>query len=88
MSWYIGLMTGTVLDGNIDVAFLRTDGKTIEKFGYYDLVPYSEGVKSLIISALNEAKRWNFIGKEPEVFSKAEAALQSLRQRQLKIASN
>ena len=37
-------MTGTVLDGNIDVAFLRTDGKTIEKFGYYDLVPYSEAV--------------------------------------------
>ena len=75
MTWYIGLMTGTVLDGNIDVAFLRTDGKTVEKFGYYDLVPYSEGVKSLIKSALNEAKRWNFIGKEPEIFSKAEAAL-------------
>ena len=30
---HIGLMTGTVLDGNIDVAFLRTDGKLIEEFG-------------------------------------------------------
>ena len=31
MPWHIGLMTGTVLDGNIDVAFLRTDGEIIEE---------------------------------------------------------
>ena len=42
MPWHIGLMTGTVLDGNIDVAFLRTDGEIIEEFGYYDLIPYDE----------------------------------------------
>ena len=28
--WSVGLMTGTVLDGNIDVALLKTDGETIE----------------------------------------------------------
>ena len=28
--WAVGLMTGTVLDGNIDVALLKTDGQTIE----------------------------------------------------------
>ena len=28
--WAVGLMTGTVLDGNIDVALLKTDGERIE----------------------------------------------------------
>ena len=73
--WYIGLMTGTVLDGNVDVAFLRTDGKIIEEFGYYNLMPYDEKVKDLIIKAINEAQIWNFNGPEPEIFSKTEAAL-------------
>ena len=27
--WTVGLMTGTVLDGNIDVAILRTDGERV-----------------------------------------------------------
>ena len=75
MRWHIGLMTGTVLDGNIDVAFLRTDGKTIEEFGYYNLMPYDEEVKDLLIKAINEAQIWNFNGPEPEIFSKTEAAL-------------
>ena len=75
MRWYIGLMTGTVLDGNIDVAFLRTDGKTIGEFGYYNLVPYDEKVKDLLIKAINDAQIWNFNGPEPEIFSKTEAAL-------------
>ena len=75
MRWHIGLMTGTVLDGNIDVAFLRTDGKTIEEFGYYNLMPYDEEVKDLLIKTLNEAQIWNFNGPEPEIFSKTEAAL-------------
>ena len=30
-SWAIGLMTGTVLDGYIDVALLRTDGERINE---------------------------------------------------------
>jgi len=75
MRWHIGLMTGTVLDGNIDVALLRTDGKIIEEFGYYDLMPYDEEVKDLLIKTLNEAQIWNFNGPEPEIFSKTEKAL-------------
>ena len=34
-------MTGTVLDGNIDVALLKTDGEQIESFGRYTLAPVS-----------------------------------------------
>ena len=75
MRWHIGLMTGTVLDGNIDVAFLRTNGKLIEEFGYYNLMPYDEEVKDLIIKAINKAQIWNFNGPEPEIFFKTEAAL-------------
>ena len=37
--WAIGLMTGTVLDGNVDIAMLRTDGETIEEFGPTLLAP-------------------------------------------------
>ena len=73
--WHIGLMTGTVLDGNIDVAFLRTDGKIIEEFGHYNLLPYDEEVKGLLIKAINEAQIWDFNGPEPAIFSKTEAAL-------------
>ena len=75
MLWHIGLMTGTVLDGSIDVAFLRTDGKSIEEFGYYNLMPYDEEVKNLLIKAINEAQIWDFNGPEPAIFSKTEAAL-------------
>ena len=53
MPWHIGLMTGTVLDGNIDVAFLRTDGEIIEEFWYYDLIPYDEELKNLLIRTLD-----------------------------------
>ena len=75
MRWHIGLMTGTVLDGNIDIAFVRTDGKIIEEFGHYDLMPYDEEVKDLLIKTLDEAQIWNFNGPEPEIFSRTEAAL-------------
>ncbi len=40
--WAVGLMTGTVLDGNIDVALLKTDGESIERFGAYRLAPYPQ----------------------------------------------
>ena len=60
--WHIGLMTGTVLDGNIDVAFLRTDGKSIEEFGYYNLMPYDEEVKDQLIKAIDEARILNYNG--------------------------
>ena len=32
-AWALGLMTGTVLDGMIDIAAVRTDGERVEEFG-------------------------------------------------------
>lgn len=71
----IGLMTGTVLDGNIDIAMLRTDGETISEFGLYTLAPYADAVRRLLERALEAARAWNFDGPEPAIFAEAEAAL-------------
>jgi anhydro-N-acetylmuramic acid kinase len=68
-------MTGTVLDGNIDVALLKTDGERIEEFGAYRLAPYPADIRVLLEEALQQACRWNFEGPEPAIFAKAEAAL-------------
>lgn len=73
--WAVGLMTGTVLDGNIDVALLRTDGETIERFGAYTLAPYPQSIRTLLERTLDEARRWNFDGPEPTIFAEAEDAL-------------
>ncbi len=73
--WAVGLMTGTVLDGNIDVALLKTDGETIDTFGAYTLAPYPPGMVDLLQETLAEARSWNFEGPEPEIFARAEAAL-------------
>jgi anhydro-N-acetylmuramic acid kinase len=73
--WTIGLMTGTVLDGNIDIAMLKTDGETIAEFGPYTLAPYSAEVRALLEETLAAARAWNFEGPEPEIFAQAEAAL-------------
>jgi anhydro-N-acetylmuramic acid kinase len=73
--WAVGLMTGTVLDGNIDVALLKTDGETIEQFGLYTLAPYDQVVRDLLEETLQQARRWNFEGPEPDIFAKAEEAL-------------
>lgn len=73
--WAVGLMTGTVLDGNIDVALLKTDGETVERFGAYRLAPYAQSVRDLLEETLAAARRWNFEGPEPEIFARAEAAL-------------
>lgn len=83
--WTVGLMTGTVLDGNIDIAILKTDGETISEFGPYTLAPYDQAVRDLLEDTLAQARRWNFEGEEPEIFARAEAALteaQSLAVRQ------
>ena len=37
LKWSIGLMTGTVNDGFIDIAALRTDGNNVVEFGPYEL---------------------------------------------------
>jgi anhydro-N-acetylmuramic acid kinase len=73
--WSIGLMTGTVLDGNIDIALLRTDGETIAEFGPYTLWPYRDSVRALLERALSEARQWDFGGLEPGVFREAEDTL-------------
>ncbi|MGB3335685.1 MAG: anhydro-N-acetylmuramic acid kinase [Devosia sp.] len=73
--WTIGLMTGTVLDGNIDIAMVRTDGESIAEFGPYTLAPYSVDVRVLLEETLTAARVWNFDGEEPAIFARAEEAL-------------
>lgn len=70
--WAVGLMTGTVLDGNIDVATLRTDGETIDAFGPYTLAPYTREIRDELEQAQSEALQWNFAGPDPRIFAKAE----------------
>ena len=71
--WSIGLMTGTVNDGFIDIAALRTDGKKVVEFGPYELSAYKDqSIKPLIFKTYEEAKKWNFEGVEPEIFSLTE----------------
>jgi anhydro-N-acetylmuramic acid kinase len=73
--WSAGLMTGTVLDGNIDVALLKTDGERIETFGAYALVPYPASIRTVLEEALSAARAWNFEGPDPAIFAEAEEAL-------------
>lgn len=73
--WAIGLMTGTVLDGNIDIALIRTDGESIAQFGPYALAPYPMPVRALLEATLAAARKWNFDGPEPVIFAEAEEAL-------------
>ncbi|WP_425089904.1 anhydro-N-acetylmuramic acid kinase [Stappia sp.] len=70
--WSIGLMTGTVLDGNIDIAALRSDGETIAEFGPWRLAPYPADLKPLLQETLRVAADWGFEGPEPEIFREAE----------------
>jgi anhydro-N-acetylmuramic acid kinase len=74
-AWALGLMTGTVLDGMIDIAVVRTDGERVEEFGPWMLIPYPEEVRALIADALAAAQEWRFEGSEPPIFRSAEAAL-------------
>lgn len=73
--WAVGLMTGTVLDGNIDVAMLKTDGERVDEFGPYALAPYPEAINGMLRQAQKEALAWNFEGPEPAIFAEVEEAL-------------
>ena len=73
--WAVGLMTGTVLDGNIDVAMIRTDGETVAAFGPYALTPYPRAVVGMLEEAQKQALAWDFEGPEPAIFGEAEDAL-------------
>lgn len=74
-AWSVGLMTGTVLDGHIDVALLKTDGKRIHEFGSYTLAPYSSETVELLRETVAQALDWQFIGDEPAIFARAERQL-------------
>ena len=69
--WAAGLMTGTALDGNIDVALLRTDGEAIEARGPARLMPYPPGLRDLLAEAMAAARAWGFHGPEPAIFAEA-----------------
>jgi anhydro-N-acetylmuramic acid kinase len=73
--WAAGLMTGTVLDGHIDVALLRTDGQTIADVGAFHLAPAPPGLTELLRDTLAAARAWDFDGPEPAIFATAEDAL-------------
>ena len=73
--WFAGLMTGTVLDGRIDIALLRTDGRSIGEFGPCGLVPYDTAMPARLEECLQAARTWNFEGTEPAVFATAERDL-------------
>jgi tetratricopeptide (TPR) repeat protein len=60
--WTVGLMTGTVLDGNIDVALLRSDGETIAEFGPWTLAPYPSDLRPLLVETLAQAADWGNLG--------------------------
>jgi len=73
--WAIGLMTGTVLDGMIDIAAIRTDGVDVAEFGPWKLAPYLTDVRGLLAEAVAAALKWRFEGPDPAIFREAEAAL-------------
>ena len=73
--WAIGLMTGTVLDGNIDIALLRSDGERIHGFGPWTLAAYRPALRALRERTVQAARAWNFEGPEPALFEEASLAL-------------
>lgn len=74
-TWAVGLMTGTVLDGMIDIAAIRTDGETVQEFGLWTLAPYPMELRSLLARTLAAAQEWQFNGSDPALFRQAEEAL-------------
>jgi len=74
-AWAIGLMTGTVLDGFIDIALIKTDGEHIEAFGPWALAPYPREIGPLMRRTFDAALEWQFDGAEPEIFEEAETAI-------------
>lgn len=56
--WAVDLMTGTVLDGNIDVALIECDGAQVKQFGQDVLIPYRTSTVELLHQCLHEALDW------------------------------
>ena len=74
-AWYAGLMTGTVLDGQIDLALLRTNGDEIAEFGPVGTIEYPDKLRSQLAACVDAAAAWNFHGPEPSITAKVEQAL-------------
>jgi anhydro-N-acetylmuramic acid kinase len=74
-AWTVGLMTGTVLDGMIDIASIRTDGVDVFEFGPWKLAPYPADLRILLGDAVRQALEWRFEGEAPSIFAEAEQAL-------------
>jgi anhydro-N-acetylmuramic acid kinase len=70
----IGLMSGTSLDG-IDVAMLRTDGRTIVERGPSETFPYSTAQRQLLHDALRAGTVVTDRDDRTGVLGEAEAAL-------------
>lgn len=54
-SWFIGLMSGTSMDG-VDAALIRTDGETVVGFGGSLTLPYDEAFKERLRAVLGLTK--------------------------------
>ncbi len=65
----IGLMSGTSLDG-VDAAIIETDGEQIFALGKSVTVPFSADTDFKAV--MEAAIEWQFIGPQPNIFSKAE----------------
>ena len=74
-AYAIGLMTGTVLDGNIDIALIRSDGESVSEFGPWTLAAYQAATRRLIERCVQAARAWNFEGPEPALFAQTSRAL-------------
>lgn len=86
--WFAGLMTGTVLDGHIDVALLNTDGEKVAEFGPYELVSYREEICKTLQKCVDVARTWNFNGPDPAIFTQAERALTLAQVDAVKVAGS
>lgn len=73
--FYIGLMTGTVLDGEIDLAAMAIAADGSLKFGPVDTGYYQSKTCALIRDSMIEAARWQFTGPQPEIFLETERAI-------------
>lgn len=74
-AWSVGLMTGTAVDGYIDVALLRTDGNSVSEFGQYTLFPYQSDTVEQLRECQRLALEWQFEGPEPALFAQTERQL-------------
>ena len=50
-------MTGTAVDGMIDIAAIRTDGERIDAFGPWTLAPYPDATRRLLAETLRAPPR-------------------------------